>query len=386
MKRNAKIILLAAAIFTGMIGSVFSPVLAAEPAGWNATISITSGSDSNTLYFGGYEDKLDGQDNSDMMARLGGRLGAYFEHADWQYGPYFWSDWRTVYLPQEWTFYVSTTYGPINMVFDTKSVPDTVKLEFIDESDGTVVDMNHRQGYGYGNVSGEPPRRFTIRASGYIDGIVTVRPDLAPPETVITGSPASYTPSTSATITYTAIDDITKAGAFLFSWSLDNGAASDWSVAESASLSGLSDGAHVFRVAAMDESGKADETPAEVFFTVDSIPPGLILDGADVIHVRPVGKRSQKTLTFTGSVSDGSNGVNSLSYSLTDEYGTASRSGFVTAGADGRFSFNVVVSTSLANDIKYGGRDTERVYTLTVTAVDMGGNIAGVTKQIVVAK
>ena len=96
----------------------------------------------------------------------------------------------------------------------------------------------------------------------------TVRHDDVPPETTITEGPSSPTGTTTATFSFTGIDDVTPAGDLRFAWRLDDRPFSEFAESRSVTLADLGDGAHTFEVLARDRAGNADPTPATRTFTV----------------------------------------------------------------------------------------------------------------------
>ncbi|WP_306926939.1 phytase [Arthrobacter globiformis] len=92
-------------------------------------------------------------------------------------------------------------------------------------------------------------------------------PAPAPPDTTITSRPANPTSSTSAQFSFTSTSTSAT-----FACSLDSAAFANCT--SPVSYTGLSDGAHTFRVRASDQNG-ADPTPASYTWTVDTTtPPG----------------------------------------------------------------------------------------------------------------
>ena len=122
---------------------------------------------------------------------------------------------------------------------------------------------------------------------------------------------------------------------------------------------------------ARDEAGNEDLTPAGASFTVDTIAPSLVLNEPSLSHLRPVDSTRQVAVTVSGSVVDGTSGLESLLYSVADEYGQFNQAGSITTDARGRFSFTFTVS--LLERRRRTHRNS-RVYTITVTAADRAGN------------
>ncbi|WP_338697753.1 choice-of-anchor tandem repeat GloVer-containing protein [Bradyrhizobium sp. 26S5] len=97
---------------------------------------------------------------------------------------------------------------------------------------------------------------------------VTVRDTTAPDTSIVTG-PSSLSNSNQAAFTVKGTDAVGVTG---FAYKIDNGS---WASTASSSiaLTGLSDGSHVFQVAAFDAAGNLDATPASFNWTVDTKAP-----------------------------------------------------------------------------------------------------------------
>ncbi len=107
----------------------------------------------------------------------------------------------------------------------------------------------------------------TVFANGIPSTAAVV--DTTPPDTAITGSPASPTDSTGATIPFTGGDDVTPAGSLTFEGRLDG--ASFAAVTSPVVLTGLALGSYTYEVRAKDAANNVDATPASVTWTV--VPP-----------------------------------------------------------------------------------------------------------------
>src|SRR5712691_1745137 len=79
--------------------------------------------------------------------------------------------------------------------------------------------------------------------------------DNTPPVAQITGGPSGTTAAIGATFTFTGTDNLTPAGNLLFAWQLDGAAFGAFSAMTSATLSGLTPGAHTFALKARDQAG-----------------------------------------------------------------------------------------------------------------------------------
>lgn len=338
---------------------------------WRANITAFSGDDSNTIYFAAADDATDGFENGyEARAIMSGKLVAYFYHPEWGVDTaYFWSEGKDTRLPKDWDFYVKSNYTTVNMNWAVAETPQTVELYLVDEYTGTVVDMKNALSYAYASSS-SVPRKFTIRARGYLEegaGISPAPADAAPPETFITTVLPAFVGSSSVTIEYHGTDDVTPADALEFSYSVNNGAWSGWTGNTSASLAGLPDGTHEFSVKARDAAGNVDPTPAGIRFTVDTIAPGLKVNAPNPSTLRPPNRR-MKEVIISGSAPDGGSGLAGVDYALTDEYGEFASSGSVAVSGGG-FSFTLSLRAWVRRNDLNG-----RVYTITVTAADNAGN------------
>ena len=338
---------------------------------WRAGITAFSGDDSNTIYFAAADDATDGFENGyESRAIMAGKLVAYFYHPEWGVDTaYFWSEGKDTRLPKDWEFYVKSNYTAVNMNWAVAETPQTVELYLVDEYTGGVVDMKNALSYAYASSS-SVPRKFTIRARGYLEegaGISPSPPDAAPPETFITTVLPAFTGSSSVTVEYGGTDDVTPADAIEFSYSVDAGAWSGWTNDKSASLAGLSDGAHAFSVKAKDAAGNVDPTPSEIRFIVDATAPLLKVNAPNPSTLWPPNRR-MRDVVISGSAADGGSGLAGVDYALTDEYGEFASSGSV-AVSNGGFSFTLSLRAWV------NGNDLDgRVYTITVTAADNAGN------------
>ncbi|HZX35829.1 MAG TPA: hypothetical protein VFF54_05000 [Thermodesulfobacteriota bacterium] len=338
---------------------------------WRAGITAFSGDDSNTIYFAAADDATDGFENGyESRAIMAGKLVAYFYHPEWGVDTaYFWSEGKDTLLPKDWEFYVKSNYTAVNMNWTVAETPQTVELYLVDEYTGTVVDMKNALSYAYASSS-SVPRKFTIRARGYLEegaGISPAPPDAAPPETFITTVLPAFTGSSTVTVEYGGTDDVTPADALEFSYSIDAVAWSGWTNDKSASLAGLSDGAHAFSVKAKDAAGNVDPTPSEIRFSVDRTAPLLKVNAPNPSTLSPPNRR-MRDVVISGNAADGGAGLAGVDYALTDEYGEFASSGSV-AVSNGGFSFTL----SLRAWVRRNDRDG-RVYTITVIAADNAGN------------
>ena len=110
-----------------------------------------------------------------------------------------------------------------------------------------------------------------------VEFLPTGQVSASPPDTMITGGPASGATigTTSATFTFTGTDPVTPPANLTYQVSVDGGAFSTPASAITFTLSGLTDGAHTFAVAAVNAANLADPTPASVTFYVDTVLPTI---------------------------------------------------------------------------------------------------------------
>jgi hypothetical protein len=108
---------------------------------------------------------------------------------------------------------------------------------------------------------------FTRIGGAAQEGYAQFALDTTPPDTVLDSSPANPTNSTVATFAFHSTEKNST-----FACSLDGVAAS--ACTSPTSYSGLANGAHTFTVAATDQAGNTDPTPASFSWTVDTQAPG----------------------------------------------------------------------------------------------------------------
>ncbi|MGV3663901.1 MAG: HYR domain-containing protein [Prosthecobacter sp.] len=100
-------------------------------------------------------------------------------------------------------------------------------------------------------------------------------PETTAPETTITSTQPALTNSAAATITFTGSDNVTPAAGLVFEGRMDGAAFA--TVTSPVTLTGLTDGTHTYEVRAKDAAGNIDATPAHVTWTVDTLPPDVVI-------------------------------------------------------------------------------------------------------------
>ncbi len=149
------------------------------------------------------------------------------------------------------------------------------------------------------------PHTFEVRA---IDGAGSVDPtpatytwliDTTAPDTAITAQPTDPSASASAAFSFTGSDP-GGSGIASFECQLDGGSFVACTSPEI--LSGLTDGAHTFRVRAIDAAGNVDPTPAQNGWTVDTTAPDTSITAQPGNPSASAGA----SFAFTGSDAGGS--------------------------------------------------------------------------------
>jgi hypothetical protein len=116
--------------------------------------------------------------------------------------------------------------------------------------------------------------------------------DTVSPETTIDSGPVTPIDVAEASFAFSSPDGAD------FECRLDSSFEVDWSACTSPeSLSGLTEGSHVFEVRAVDEAGNVDPTPAVAEFVVDTVPPEIEVDAAPGTTVNV----SQAIFTFSST-------------------------------------------------------------------------------------
>jgi Tol biopolymer transport system component len=133
-------------------------------------------------------------------------------------------------------------------------------------------------------------------------------PEAVPPETAIVYGPCGLVISSSdATICWTGSDNETLPQGLRYSWRLDSGGWSAFSRATCSNLTGLSEGAHVLEVKAMDVCENVDPTPAQCQFTVD-------LSGPSVSITSPAYQATVRGLVDISAAASHSSGIQRVEF------------------------------------------------------------------------
>jgi hypothetical protein len=192
----------------------------------------------------------------------------------------------------------------------------------------------------------------TLVAVLALSGVAWAATDTTPPGTVITSGPTGTVSSTSASFSFSGLDNVTSAANLKFECSLDGAAFT--SCTSPKALSGLSEGQHTFSVRAIDSATNVDLTPATRTWTVstttggtDTTPPDTTIDSG------PTGTVSSTSASFSFSGSDD-----------------------VTSAANLKFecSLDGAAFTSCTSSKSYSGL-SEGQHTFSVRAIDSANNV-----------
>lgn len=103
-------------------------------------------------------------------------------------------------------------------------------------------------------------------------------------------------------------------------------------------------------------------------FMAETIPPVLTVNQANPSTLWPA-NGTMMNVTISGNAVDAGSGLKAVSYTVADEYNKLNSTGTAVADNTGNFSFSVSLEAARnKNDIN------GRIYTITVTAVDINGN------------
>jgi hypothetical protein len=175
---------------------------------------------------------------------------------------------------------------------------------------------------------------------------VTVK-DTTPPETSIESGPEGPTQERTPTFTFSGLDKVTARADLLFSYKVDTGDWSAYSLETSATLggsTGLDSGSHTFYVRAKDEAGNEDAEPAERTFSVEltNNPPTADAEG-------PYEVKEGGSVNVHASGTDPENGALDYAWDL-DNNGTFETTGqnapFDAANVDGPATKTIKIQVS----------------------------------------
>ena len=177
-----------------------------------------------------------------------------------------------------------------------------------------------------------------VSAAGVVDPTPASfrwRVDLTPPATTISAAPAALDNSVRVTFEFAAAEEAT------FACALDGGAAVPCTSPHT--VDGLTDGDHVFTVAATDLAGNVEATPARHAWTLDTATPDTQLEGG------PTGAVAVTTATFAFSSPDAGPGARFECSLDGDGFATCSSPRQLNGLADGEHSFRVRVRDATGN-------------------------------------
>ena len=174
--------------------------------------------------------------------------------------------------------------------------------------------------------------------------------------TILTGPlEGSSNSSVGATFTFIGTDNTGSAANLRYQYSLDGAAYTTPSPNTSAALSGLAEGLHTFRVAAVDSAGNADANPPIRHFTVDVTPPTTTIltgptDGATI---------TDQFVNFTASGTDNLTSTANLRFQFAFD-GVSYDPVLTAVAGGGQYYFNQLALGP---------------HTFSVAAIDQAGNI-----------
>jgi hypothetical protein len=126
--------------------------------------------------------------------------------------------------------------------------------------------------------------------------------DSVAPDTTITGSPLQASASTSASFTFTGVDNVTAAGALTFECKLNGADTDPWQACTSpTAYSGLAQGSHIFQARAKDAAGNVDAQPALFTWTVDTTAPETAITSGPATSTTSTAASFQFNSSETGS-------------------------------------------------------------------------------------
>jgi len=138
------------------------------------------------------------------------------------------------------------------------------------------------------------------------------------------------------------------------------------------------DGIHQLSFYSVDEAGN-QEKPHHLKIKIDATPPTITVAANPATLWPPNGE--MVIVSISGSITDATSGVDasSVSFRVTDEYGSIQPTGPVTLGTGGNYIFTVSLEASRR------GTDLDgRLYTVTVSAEDNAGNTGSASSSVIV--
>jgi hypothetical protein len=188
---------------------------------------------------------------------------------------------------------------------------------------------------------------YAIDASGNADATpaqFTWVIDTTPPTTNITTHPNDPTNSTSAGFSFTGTDTA-GSGVAGFTCKLDSEPAAAC-YSGSVSYSGLAAGSHTFEVAATDNAGNSDASPATFSWTIDLTPPETLID------TMPADPTSSTSAAFTFSATNFA-AAEAYTYSCSLDnaaFSNCTSPATFTGLSDGSHNFRVKATDSAGNE------------------------------------
>ncbi|MDX6411688.1 MAG: large repetitive protein, partial [Gaiellaceae bacterium] len=202
---------------------------------------------------------------------------------------------------------------------------------------------------GYSGLA-EGPHTFSVQAldaAGNADATPATFGwfvDTTAPDTSLTGRPSDPTASSSASFTFSGSDASPSSGNVHFECSLDSAAFS--ACASPQGYSSLGEGAHTFRVHAIDKAGNVDATAASFGWLVDTVSPDT------TITTRPSDPTASSSATFAFGGSDPSPSSGGIHFECRLDNGSfdACASPVTYTGlGDGAHTFSVRAIDAVAN-------------------------------------
>jgi hypothetical protein len=157
----------------------------------------------------------------------------------------------------------SANYGFVTPIQPALVTNHSVTIPGLNQSTAYHYRVKYRDACGNESVSTD----YSFSTAG----------DVTPPDTSFTSGPPNNGKACDSTVNlcWTGTDDFTSLSGLQYSYNLDNGSWSDWTMQSCHSFAGLTDGPHTVLVKAKDSSGNTDATPAALNFYIDATVPEL---------------------------------------------------------------------------------------------------------------